>query len=318
MQFSFLYPGQGAQYPGMGKDLYDHSSAVQQLFKKASEHATFDVTDVIFNGSEEDLKSTDKTQIAITLVNIAAAQVLREEGIEADRCGGFSLGEYAALVEAGVLSADDVFPVVLARGTIMEKVSRTLDTAAGKAGMAAVLGLDFETVKKTVQESGIADLYPGINNSPVQTVLSGTADALSRAEEVMKSAGARRVIPLKVSGPFHSPLMQQAREEFGQAIKDVTFSDPVKPVYSNVTGKQITSGAEARELCLTQLVSTVLWVDEEAHMVADGSSRFVEVGPGTVLGGLWKAYTKTRDDIDYPCLPAGKLEEIKTISSSAS
>ncbi|MFP4565380.1 MAG: ACP S-malonyltransferase, partial [Spirochaetaceae bacterium] len=271
MSYSFLYPGQGAQYPGMGRDLHDHSQAVRDLFDEANRHAEFDVRQVLFEGGEDELKQTNITQVAITLVNLAASRVLAEHGIIADRYAGFSLGEYAALVDAGVLDVADVFPVVTTRGRVMEETSRRLDTDAGQAGMAAVLGLDFDAVADTITSRGIEHLYPAIYNSPVQTVVSGTAEALEAAESVFKEAGAKRFIRLKVSGPFHCPLMREARERFAQFLDRVTFSDPGKPVYSNVTGMPIRSGEEARTLCLDQLVSTVMWTREEERMVADGS-----------------------------------------------
>ncbi|MFO8063282.1 MAG: ACP S-malonyltransferase [Spirochaetota bacterium] len=314
MSYSFLYPGQGAQYPGMGKDLFEHSDTVRELFEEAERHADFNVTQVLFEGSEDQLKQTNITQVAITVVNLAASRVLAEHGVSADRYAGFSLGEYAALVDAGVLDVSDVFRVVTTRGRVMEETSRTLDTEGGQAGMAAVLGLDFDTVRRTIDEHGIEDLYPGIYNSPVQTVVSGTAEALAAAEPVFKEAGAKRFIRLKVSGPFHCPLMQEARDRFAEFLADVTFSDPVKTVYSNVTARPIASGAEARKLCLDQLVSTVMWTREEAQMVADGSPGFLEVGPGTVLGGLWKAYRKAVSETELECHPAGTLEAIQALA----
>jgi [acyl-carrier-protein] S-malonyltransferase len=315
MSYSFLYPGQGAQYPGMGRDLADHSQSVRDLFEEANRHAEFEVQKTLFEGTEEELKQTNITQVAITLVNLAASRVLYEHGIEADRYAGFSLGEYAALVDAGVLDVRDVFPVVTTRGRVMEETSRTLDTAAGQAGMAAVLGLDFDVVSGTIEKHGIENLYPAIYNSPVQTVVSGTAEALSEAETVFKEAGAKRFIKLKVSGPFHCPLMSEARERFAEFLSGITFSDPAAPVYSNVTGRPVTSGEEARQLCLDQLVSTVIWTKEEEQMVADGSPGFLEVGPGTVLGGLWKAYRKAHPETELACTPAGTLEAIQALVS---
>lgn len=314
MSYSFLYPGQGAQYPGMGQDFFEHSAAVRTLFEEAQRHVDFDLKQVLFEGSEDQLKQTNITQVAITLVNLAASRVLTEHGVSADRHAGFSLGEYAALVDAGVLDLSDVFRVVTTRGRLMEETSRTLDTSGGQAGMAAVLGLDFDTVCRTIEEHGVENLYPGIYNSPVQTVVSGTAEALAAAEPIFKEAGAKRFIRLKVSGPFHCPLMQEARQRFAEFLEDVTFSDPVNTVYSNVSARPIANGAEARQLCLDQLVSTVMWTREQEQMVADGCSGFVEVGPGTVLGGLWKAYRKTHPETELVCHPAGTLEAIKAVA----
>ncbi len=179
MRYSYLFPGQGAQSPGMGQDLYDFSEDVRALYALASKQCGFDVAALVFEGSEEDLKSTDNTQIAITATNLAAATVLHEFGIKSDRIAGFSLGEYAGLVEAGVLDVDSVFPIVRTRGQVMEEASRTLDSDEGPAGMTAVLGLDYETVAEVLQ--AVPDAYPGIHNSPAQTVVSGTATALAAA-----------------------------------------------------------------------------------------------------------------------------------------
>ncbi len=314
MKYGFLFPGQGAQYPGMGKDLYDAHGDVRDVFARASDAAGYDVADLIFKGSEDDLKVTDRTQIAITVVNIAASLTLKKHGIRPAACAGFSLGEYAACLEAGILALDDVFPVVAARGSIMEEVSRSLDAPGGSPGMAAVIGLDFPAVVAALETANIDGVYPAIYNSPVQTVLSGTFDALSLAEQAVKAAGARRVIRLKVSGPFHCPLMEDARARFADAISGVVFHDPVLPVYSNVTGACVTTGAEMKELCLKQLVSTVRWTDEERAMVNDGCNRFLEVGPGTVLTGLFKAFASGLES-EPVCSPVGTDDAAKAVTT---
>ncbi len=315
MSFCFLFPGQGAQYPGMGRDFYDHSTTVQELFQRASDAAGRDLSRLVFDGTEEELKQTDNTQIAITVTSLAAAIVMREHGLSPAACAGFSLGEYAALVESGVLALEDVFSVVLARGQIMEEVSRELDTAAGSAGMTAVMGLSFEKVSEVLSMAPAEGVYPGIWNSPVQTVISGTAETLTAAEDALKKAGAKRCIRLKVSGPFHSPLMSKAATRFADVLADTTFHDPTLPVYSNVTGDTITTGAEARNNCVKQLISTVQWVPEQRAVVRDGFHRVAEVGPGTVLSGLWKNYTKTEHESELPCRAAGTVEDIKTLAA---
>jgi [acyl-carrier-protein] S-malonyltransferase len=304
----FLFPGQGAQYPGMGKDLWEASDKVKELFRLASAASGLDLTRLLFEGSEEELKATDKTQIAVTLVNVAAGLVCKERGIEPSGFAGFSLGEYTALYEAGVLKLEDLFPVVKTRGILMEKASRGADTAGGRAGMAAVIGLGYPEARDALAKLQAEPVYLANYSSPQQVVLSGTAEALAKAEAVFKGAGARRFIVLKVSGPFHSPLLEEARRGLAEALAGYTFADPVRPVYSNVTGRRIASGAEARELAVRQVVSTVVWVEEEAGILADNVQRCLEVGPGSVLAGLWKSFSK-----DVPCLPAGKLEDIAKI-----
>ena len=284
-------------------DLWEASPKVRELFQLASEAAEFDVKRTLSEGTAEELAATDKAQILITLVDLSAAAVLSERGIVPGGCAGFSLGEYAALCTAGVVSAEAVFRIVRIRGELMEKASRGLDAAGGKPGMAAVLGMPAE--KAAAVAAGIEGVFVANHNSPVQLVLSGTAAGLSRAEELLKVQGAKRFIRLKVSGPFHSPLMEGARTAFAEALSGFAFGDPVLPVYSNVTAGPIGSGAEARSLCARQVVSPVRWVDEETRLAADGYVAFREAGPGTVLTGLFKAL---RPDVD--CRPAGTIEDI--------
>ena len=305
MKNCFLYPGQGAQYPGMGRDLWDYSDKIKKLFSTASESSGMDLEKLLFHGTEEDLKPTDKTQLAITLVNIASALLLRERGIESDLCAGFSLGEISALWDAGVISTETVFPLVRERGLIMEKISRSLDSPAGAPGMAAVVGLDYDAVEAVIKNENLENVFIANYNSPSQIVISGTHSSLEKAEDLLKNAGARRYIRLKVSGPFHCPLMKEAEAEYAEALKKYTFNDPVKKVFSNVTGSVITSGAVAKQLCSKQLTSAVLWVTEEKALFGEGIEKCYEAGPGSVLGGLWKAAGG-----EIPCLPAGKVEEI--------
>ena len=314
MKRCFLYPGQGAQFPGMGQDLYDFSAAARDLFSQASDAAGFDVAKLTFTGSEDELKSTDKSQVAITTVNLCARAILAETGIISDGAAGFSLGEYSALVDAGILAEKDALFLVANRGRIMEEVSRSLDAPSGSPGMSAIVGLHPDVVVKTLEDAGVQDAYPANLNSPVQTVLSGTQAGLEKAGEVLKEAGARRVIPLKVSGPFHSPLMSEAKERFEQILSEVTFSDPTKPVYANVTGEAITSGEESRKLCADQLIFPVRWVDEETQVAAGGFDQLLEVGPGEVLTGLWKGYCKSHEEIATECIPAGTKEQIESLN----
>jgi [acyl-carrier-protein] S-malonyltransferase len=305
MKTCFLFPGQGAQYPGMAKDLWESSQKVRQMFENASDSAGLDMRKLLFESAVEELKATDKTQVAITLASLCSSAFLRERGITPEAFAGFSLGEYAALCEAGVISQKDVFPIVKLRGDLMEKVARGLDTAEGAPGMAAVIGIPAEKVASTVESLASDGAYMSNYNSPGQVVVSGTARGMAKAEAKLKEAGARRFIRLQVSGPFHSPLMAEARAGLDKALAAYAFSDPRVPVYSNVTGKRITTGNEARELCGRQLVSMVRWVTVEESLLADGFDMYLEAGPGTVLAGLFRALRP-----DVRCLAAGSQENI--------
>ncbi len=308
MKTCFLFPGQGAQYPGMGKDLWEASPKVKELFEIASETSKMDMQRLLFEGSDAELRETDKTQVAVTLVSLAAGAILKEKGIEADGCAGFSLGEYAALCEAGIIAVRDIFPLVKARGEFMERASRALDTGKGKAGMTAVVGCTWEQGSELMTKLGRQDVFLSNHTSPSQIVIGGTAEGLANAEDAFDAAGFRRLVPLKVSGPFHTPLIKPAQDDLRGLLDGYTFSDPVKAVYANVTGERITSGDQAKQLCVEQVVSTVRWVKEEETILGDGYERFLETGPGTVLRGLWKGFT-TR----IACMSAGKLEDIEKI-----
>ncbi len=305
MRTCFLFPGQGAQYPGMAKDLWETSPIVRELFRAASDCAGMDMKKLLFEASAEELQVTDKTQVAITLADLAASASLREKGIAMDGCAGFSLGEYAALCEAGVIRLEDLFPIVKVRGSLMEQAARSLDSGAGSPGMAAVLGIPAEKVMTIVGPLAVADVYAANFNSPSQVVVSGTAAGLAKAEDALKAAGAKRFHRLKVSGPFHCPLMGGARKAFDDALSGYTFSDPRVPVYSNVTGRPIRAGAEAKRLCGEQVVTPVRWVAVEESLLEDGFDRFLEAGPGTVLTGLMRAVRP-----EASCAPAGKAEQI--------
>ena len=305
MKMCFLFPGQGAQYPGMARDLWESSAEVKDLFQAASDAVKMDMKKLLFDSSEEELKGTDKTQVAMTLASLCSSRVLRERGVVPAACAGFSLGEYAALCDAGVLSTADVFPIVQIRGQLMEKAARGLDSADGTPGMAAVLGLPAAKIVSTLEPLASAGVFASNYNSPVQVVVSGTAKGLALAETELKAAGAKRLVRLQVSGPFHSPLMAEARAAFDESLGRFAFADPVTAVYSNVTGKRIGTGREARELCGKQLVSMVKWVDVQESLLRDGCDRFLEAGPGTVLTGLLRALRP-----EARCSPAGTLASI--------
>lgn len=309
MSTVYLFPGQGAQYPGMAKDLYEHSETVRGLFKTANEVLGRDMADLLFNGSEDDLKATNNTQLAVTLANISAAALLQEQGLKPKAVLGFSVGEYAALHAAGVLSTETLFRVVAIRGEVMERGSRQADTPGGSSAMTAVLGLPFEEARAAVE--GLDNVFIANHSSPTQIVLAGTAEGLEKAEEVLDEAGAMRVVRLKVSGPFHSPLLKSAGKEFEERIAEFTFHDPQLPVISNVSAKPLESAAEARKRAGEQIVSMVRWVDSEQYLIntkiitaAEGDA-VLEVGPGRVLSGLWKSFYK-----DLRAKQAGTLEAI--------
>ncbi|MCL1930824.1 MAG: ACP S-malonyltransferase [Treponema sp.] len=316
----YLFPGQGAQYQGMALDfLSSGSAAVKQLFAAASTAYGQDAQ-ALLNSDADTLKRTDVSQPTVTLANLAAAAFLADKGYSPKACAGFSLGEYAALVCAGVISAEDCFRLVKARGEAMQKSADRLREAAGgdasaAPGMAAVIGLAPEQVEALIAEwsaAGLKDLYAANINSPKQLAVSGTAAALTEAEARFKEAGAKRVIRLQVAGPFHSPLLADAAAAFGPVLEAVTFNDPKIALYSNVAGKIVASGAEAKKLALAQITSPVRWVQEEAAIIAAGGfAACLEVGPGKVLQGLWKdSASATADGSELPCYAAGTVEDI--------
>ena len=309
MKTCFLFPGQGAQYPGMGKDLFAASATVRELFGQASDATGLDLEALLFRGSAEDLQATNRTQIAVTLVNLAVARALAERGVEAHGYAGFSVGEYAALAAAGVIADGDLFRIVQARGEAMEAASRGADTAGGPAGMAAVIGLPPERV--TAALAGVDGAWAANFSSPAQVVLAGTAEGLAAAEQACTAAGARRFVALKVSGPFHSPLIESARVRFAEVVAGFTFHDPAQPVYANVTGARIASGAEAKRLCVEQIVSSVQWVTEIHNLVEDGFERFLETGPGKVLTGLMRGF-----DTGVKCTPVGTMEQVEAAAAA--
>jgi len=300
----FLFPGQGAQYAGMGRDFYDASAAVRELFDLASDASRIDLKTLLFSAGEEELKQTQNTQVAVALVGAAAALSAHERGIEAAGAAGFSVGEWPALAEAGVISPGDMFSLVAERGRLMEEAARR----SGGSTMSAVLFLDSASIEKALKESGLQHVWVANYNSPVQSVISGTEAEIGAAEAALKAAGAKRIVRLKVSGGFHSPLMAYARDGFAERVSDVSFSDPKISLFSNVSGARITSGAEARRLAVEQIVSPVRWVDEEAAMQAVGFEQMLETGPGQVLAGLWKS---VKDGC--PCHAAGTLEALSAL-----
>jgi [acyl-carrier-protein] S-malonyltransferase len=301
MKTLFLFPGQGTQFPGMGKDLYDDDAKVRDLFELASETVKIDLRKLVFEGSEEDLKRTVNTQVSVALIDRAASLAAKKRGISPAGAAGFSLGEWPAYVEAGCISETELFRLLKIRGELMDKAVETLGRPCG---MSAILFISAAEVEKALAESGLSEIYAVNFNSPTQTVISGVESSLAKAEELLKAKGAKKVVRLRVSGPFHSPLLSYARDGLKEALADVAFADPAINLYANVSGKRVQSGAEAKAFAVEQVTGAVRWTDEEAAMVADGYERVLETGPGTVLSGLWKAVNP-----EPLCKPAGKLDD---------
>ncbi len=276
---AFVFPGQGAQFVGMGKDLYEGSSLAHDMFEKANEVLGFRITDLMFEGTEDDLKQTKVTQPAIFLHSVILAATLGEE-FKPDMAAGHSLGEFSALVAAGALGFEDGLRLVATRAMAMQKACE-----ANPSTMAAVLALPDEKVEEIC--ATVDDIVAPANyNCPGQVVISGTNAGIDAACEKLLAAGAKRALKLKVGGAFHSPLMEPAKEELTRAIEAADFHKPVCPVYQNVDGKPHTDPAEIKANLIAQLTAPVRWTQDVQAMIADGADEFVELGPGKVLQGL--------------------------------
>ena len=276
---AYIFPGQGAQFSGMGLDLYENSPTAQQLFEKANNILGFSITDIMFEGSAEDLKQTKVTQPAIFLHSVILAKTLGKT-FKPDMVAGHSLGEFSALVAAGALTFEDGLSLVSQRAQAMQKACEIKPST-----MAAVLGLEDDVVEKICEDTEgvvVAANY----NCPGQLVISGEVEAINRACEAMKEAGARRALVLPVGGAFHSPMMEPAREELAAAIENTTFSKPNCPIYQNVTASAITDEDEIKANLISQLTAPVRWTQSVQQMIEDGAKHFTEVGPGKVLQGL--------------------------------
>ena len=277
---AYIFPGQGAQYPGMGKDLYDNSVVARDLFEEAVRQLGFRITDIMFGGSVEDLKQTKVTQPAIFLHSVILAKTM--EGFHPEMVAGHSLGEFSALVAAGALSFNEGLQLVFKRALAMQKACE-----AEPSTMAAVIGLDDKTVEEIC--SGIPDVVvPANYNCQGQIVISGSLDGIDAAIAQLTRSGARRVLKLVVGGAFHSPLMEPARKELAEAIQSTTFNIPVCPVYQNVNARPFTEPEIIRKNLISQLTSPVLWAQTVRNMISDGATLFTEIGPGKVLQGLVK------------------------------
>ncbi len=278
---AYVFPGQGAQFVGMGKDLYDNSALAKEMFEKANEILGFSITDIMFEGTDEELKQTKVTQPAIFLHSAILAKVLGDD-FKPEMVAGHSLGELSALVANGVLNFEDGLKLVSQRALAMQKACEVEPST-----MAAILGLDDEIVEKACAD--IDGVVVAANyNCPGQLVISGALDAIDTACEVLTEAGARRALKLPVGGAFHSPLMESAREELAAAIAATKFNTPVCPVYQNVTASAVLNPDEIKENLIAQLTAPVRWTQTMQQMIADGCESVTEVGPGKVLQGLFK------------------------------
>lgn len=276
---AYVFPGQGAQFTGMGKDLYENSALAKELFEKANEILGFRITDIMFEGTAEELKETKVTQPAVFLHSVILAKTLGED-FKPEMVAGHSLGEFSALVANGTLSFEDGLKLVSQRALAMQKACEITPST-----MAAVLGLADNVVEEVC--ASIDGIVVAANyNCPGQLVISGETTAVEKACEAMKAAGAKRALILPVGGAFHSPMMEPAREELAAAIEATTFSTPICPVYQNVTANAVSDANEIKKNLIIQLTAPVKWTQSVQQMIADGATLFTEVGPGKVLAGL--------------------------------
>ena len=288
---AYVFPGQGSQFTGMGKSLYDGNAKAKELFERANEILGFNITDVMFSGTAEELKATKVTQPAIFVHSVLLASCLKdgdviggyEGGFCPDMVAGHSLGEFSALTAAGALSFEDGLRLVAIRASAMQKACEIKPST-----MAAILGLDSSKIEEICKEETDGVVVPANYNCDGQVVISGDIEAVQRACDKLKAAGAKRAVILAVGGAFHSPLMEPARAELAQAIEKTSISSPVCPIYQNVNAQPSTDPAVIKANLLSQLTSPVRWTQTVKNMAAAGADEFIELGPGTVLQGLVK------------------------------
>lgn len=301
-KIAFIFPGQGAQYAGMGRDLYENIPVCREMIDLASQASGVSMPELLFEENDR-LNVTEYTQIAMLAVSVAALKALEEKGIHADVTAGLSLGEYGALVAAGVLTAEDAFALVRKRGIFMQE-------AVPEGGaMAAVLGSDAETIERICRETE-GQVSVANYNCPGQIVITGEESAVAAAGEALKAAGAKRVLPLKVSGPFHSPMLKKASEQLKEALTDVELHEMKIPYLTNVTGDYVKDISEVKELLETQVCASVRWQQSVEKMIADGVDTFVEIGPGRTLTGFLRKIDRSVKGYNVD-----KLEDLEKVAA---
>lgn len=316
MEYIFLFSGQGSQFKGMAEDICTQYPAARAVIDKMSNTSGEDIASFLWHTEPDELSRSDRSQLAITAMQIAITTVLQEHGITPAAVAGFSLGEFSALYAAKVLDLATMTKLVTLRGKTMQKYCEKLDVqskaAGGGCGMAAVLKLPPEKVVEVLKpyadpDTGVA--FAANLNSPMQTVVSGTAEGLDTAERLCKEAGAKRFVRLAVAGPFHSPLMRGAAEEFSAALQDVQFNEPAIPIFSNVTGKRLLTGAEAKKNAVLHLTHPVHWLEEEREIAAlANAAALLEIGPGMTLCNLWRDSGCAGN-----CRPTGTAEQLSAV-----